>query len=710
MKLRLIKNKLFIRYLLGFILVFIFPVSILASSYRFYFLPSYTEKILNLYEEQAYRSGTFIETILKNVDTISQQMILSKSDALGKVTDIVLTQRHASEQLKSISLTNDNFSFINIYNSSADTIYSENGSYSPEYYYHFRVNDRVVDLSEIVESIESSTIWLSGEEICNTHGLQTSKWMMMGLHPLTETSCLIVSVNVPYVQMMVENEVVPIVLLDNHQVLPFSSVSAEEIEDVYKQNKNGTQWTDGDYWVFYRSGLYDLLCAYRIPAEAIAESVHPIGRISVFVFSLISVLGGALIIYMSFMSYRPIHRVKEIIVGDHNGSMDNPDDLDAIHQSFEQLRNRIIDSDRQAEESRVLMKLFYARNHLSRSLKEECANVGIKLDVQRFYILYAIRLTDNLDDILEESAVFVKTMEYTAGSSQLALIGVQNTTYDDIPFELRSYTEQTQGCNFILSYPCDSAEDIADCYAEVIQTAAMVNEDSDRFILCVKPVSHGKEFVFPRSEIKALFHALSTSNVDNALLLLDNLSTVLADDTVDEFYRFSVYADAINTCIEALDSIGHESIADEMRSYAIAYANKILDHRGMQLDFNGLKEIFEEHSSSFVGSNEKMMNVLEFIRNNYSNPDLNVSMVADHFGLSQSNLSHQFKTRFDLRISDYIRQVQISYACELLENTEMSIADISKSLGYTQISSFIRKFKQETGKTPNQYRQKNHAQ
>lgn len=43
---------------------------------------------------------------------------------------------------------------------------------------------------------------------------------------------------------------------------------------------------------------------------------------------------------------------------------------------------------------------------------------------------------------------------------------------------------------------------------------------------------------------------------------------------------------------------------------------------------------------------------------------------------------------------------------ELLSETDMNIDQISIQVGYLNTSSFRRKFKQETGLTPSQYRSK----
>ena len=79
-------------------------------------------------------------------------------------------------------------------------------------------------------------------------------------------------------------------------------------------------------------------------------------------------------------------------------------------------------------------------------------------------------------------------------------------------------------------------------------------------------------------------------------------------------------------------------------------------------------------------------------------------MVADYFGMSISYMSQKFKKQTNRTLLDYITEKKFSYARELLLETDYSIKVVSFMLGYNQPFSFIRKFKQEYGMTPMEYR------
>jgi LacI family transcriptional regulator len=51
-----------------------------------------------------------------------------------------------------------------------------------------------------------------------------------------------------------------------------------------------------------------------------------------------------------------------------------------------------------------------------------------------------------------------------------------------------------------------------------------------------------------------------------------------------------------------------------------------------------------------------------------------------------------------------IRRVQIQRACELLVETDLTVAEIARQCGFTRPTYFMREFRNRAGKTPSQFR------
>jgi AraC-like DNA-binding protein len=82
--------------------------------------------------------------------------------------------------------------------------------------------------------------------------------------------------------------------------------------------------------------------------------------------------------------------------------------------------------------------------------------------------------------------------------------------------------------------------------------------------------------------------------------------------------------------------------------------------------------------------------------------------MAHDLGISRSHLSTKFKEDTGQNLYDFITNEKVAEAKRLLRYTDKSLSAISYYLGYSSQSHFNRTFKATTGKTPNDYRFKEH--
>ncbi|MCZ8514255.1 helix-turn-helix domain-containing protein [Paenibacillus filicis] len=96
--------------------------------------------------------------------------------------------------------------------------------------------------------------------------------------------------------------------------------------------------------------------------------------------------------------------------------------------------------------------------------------------------------------------------------------------------------------------------------------------------------------------------------------------------------------------------------------------------------------------------------IMQYISQHYGEYDFSVQKIADHFSLSLSYLSRYFKEQTGRTVMDYMNEIRIDQAKRLLRMNDGSVKDIVQQIGYYDVSSFIRKFKQSVGVTPGEYR------
>ncbi|MFD0693690.1 response regulator [Paenibacillus sp. GCM10027628] len=85
--------------------------------------------------------------------------------------------------------------------------------------------------------------------------------------------------------------------------------------------------------------------------------------------------------------------------------------------------------------------------------------------------------------------------------------------------------------------------------------------------------------------------------------------------------------------------------------------------------------------------------------------DLSLVRLAGMIHFNPSYLSRLFKQECGVNLSEYIDEVRIERAKEMLKQEELKIAEVGARLGYETHHSFTRFFKKSTGVTPLEYRE-----
>ncbi len=96
-------------------------------------------------------------------------------------------------------------------------------------------------------------------------------------------------------------------------------------------------------------------------------------------------------------------------------------------------------------------------------------------------------------------------------------------------------------------------------------------------------------------------------------------------------------------------------------------------------------------------------NAIEYIHLNL-NAELSLSIISGELNKNSSFLSNQFKKETGKTITKYIQESRIERAMQLLISTELSIQEISETVGIHDLSWFSKLFKNIVGVSPSQYR------
>jgi len=171
------------------------------------------------------------------------------------------------------------------------------------------------------------------------------------------------------------------------------------------------------------------------------------------------------------------------------------------------------------------------------------------------------------------------------------------------------------------------------------------------------------------------------------------------------------YEEFVKVILRFLDEVGHiygQELSEDNRQ-TIIDCKRILEYTdiscfeealtGMILDIHTRINNRED-----VGKNgQKMKEAVEYIRENY-NKDLNMAVVSNHISMNYSLFSCTFKQYTGSNFVNYLKELRITKAKQLLADTDMKIIEISQTIGYENEKHFMKIFKAECGVSPSEYR------
>ena len=100
-----------------------------------------------------------------------------------------------------------------------------------------------------------------------------------------------------------------------------------------------------------------------------------------------------------------------------------------------------------------------------------------------------------------------------------------------------------------------------------------------------------------------------------------------------------------------------------------------------------------------------MRTVSRYIAEHYAEP-LGLTRLAELAGMSISRFKRIFTATFNMSPGRYISTIRLNAARQLLETSDLLVADIATACGFYDQSHFTRAFLRERGVTPGAYRRK----
>ena len=100
-------------------------------------------------------------------------------------------------------------------------------------------------------------------------------------------------------------------------------------------------------------------------------------------------------------------------------------------------------------------------------------------------------------------------------------------------------------------------------------------------------------------------------------------------------------------------------------------------------------------------NNLNVLNIIQYIQHHVYE-HITLTSVSEYIGLSKEYVSYIFKRDTGKTVSEYITETKMMHALEMLRNSNFTLSDISKNLGYNNYCYFSKCFKNTFNRSPKQ--------
>lgn len=119
-------------------------------------------------------------------------------------------------------------------------------------------------------------------------------------------------------------------------------------------------------------------------------------------------------------------------------------------------------------------------------------------------------------------------------------------------------------------------------------------------------------------------------------------------------------------------------------------------------------ELFDHYTFNFgnkQSANSNFFdNILNYVDQNYSAPELSLQSISKTFGYNPSYLSRSFKKGFAVSLSQHIRSVRVKKFLNLYPHqTNANILNLALQCGFSSLAAFYRAFHDVTNLAPKEY-------
>lgn len=484
---------------------------------------------------------------------------------------------------------------------------------------------------------------------------------------------------------------------------PFSPASLFVLNEQYLLNIEHLETGDLTFYSF-------------IPTNQVLEKASELRTETILVITLTFILASILIIVMIRYNYSPVHRLLTSMEHLFNKEQKNLNRIEAAKQvvcNLEQQNLILRESSKKYTQDDMLRRLLDGSGN-SDQLKEDLSSCGIVFD-KPYFCVCCIQMETNeisymqiLTDLREQISVF-STGYIIHTISQFSFVAILNFEEEETFLkhleEMRQHLTGYFHCSVTLSISstCKDYRQIDEAYQEAIYAMDYRYITNTDCLICYNDINTQDELFnnYPYRQLERLrdcFLQRDLNTIENQLhSILDYITTC----NVPLFVARRISYDIINM---VLSSLNDEALRDNH-----SYISSLTKFTTIQDLADAIYNIYNNLIVLSGNITDKKQDTLSemkhYIQNHYTDPAFSLQLMAEYFGMSMTGLSQYFKKKSGQTLIEYYTLLRLDLAKQLLSQHKYKIDEIASMTGYSNTSSFIRRFKQLIGMSPGAFAQ-----
>lgn len=198
-------------------------------------------------------------------------------------------------------------------------------------------------------------------------------------------------------------------------------------------------------------------------------------------------------------------------------------------------------------------------------------------------------------------------------------------------------------------------------------------------------------------KLQPFSQAVMKQNLGEANASLKKLEQLTADSSISEENKAYFRLCILNAFALAINQIGN------LKNQKVFLEVAKIDPNNGQPFFKSIRDVLLLICSARYKQTDSDQ-IVRYIEKNYMRCDLSLEDIAQEFGVSKNYLSRMFRLWTGECYIDYLTEIRMKKVVQMLEKTEIPIADVFKSAGYADKTNYSKKFKARFGISASEYR------